>query len=57
MKTDESETGSKTIEWYVFLDHAHNIIRVIAEKEGPWFVRTLVEGILEEIEEKPDTTA
>jgi len=40
------------LEWYIFLDHAYNIIRAIAEREGCSFARTFVEGILEELENK-----
>lgn len=51
MKTDNN------LEWLVFLDHAYNVIRAIADKEGSEFVRTFIEGVLEEHEEEPDTTA
>ena len=45
------------IEWDIFLDHAHNIITAIREKEGSWYVRTLISRWLEDMDdEESDTT-
>lgn len=56
---NESRNGLRKTseEWAVFLDHAHNVIRAIREREGSWYVRTLISRWLEDMDdEESDTT-